>query len=427
MLGAILCRNEILPLLPQLTPEAFFHLGHRRVFEAMRDLAAAGDPIDEITLETALAQRGVLDAIGGLPFLSRLTLIMPTAARAENYAEIVLEKSDVRLLMLALSEALEQGYGDYGTLAEYQATVLAKVSEVIHRASRTGPRPAREIIQDLGRDLERRYRVGDGITGVPTGFADVDDRLAGLQPTDLIILAARPSMGKTALALCMAKRAAEHGYPVVFFSLEMAAIQLMERLLCAEASISTSALRKGTVKRNQSEALGLSLPRLGELPLAIDETASLSIHDVHARARRFATEYAGERPGLVVIDYLQLMRGTTRHRVREQEIAEIARGLKALAKGLGWPVLALSQLNRNLESRGNKRPQLSDLRESGAIEQDADIVMFLYRDVVYNDEAADRHEAELIIGKHRAGKAGTVLLRFDAEYTRFADASHHRR
>lgn len=421
VLGAILLRNETLALVGGLPPEAFYHPGHGKIYAAMRELGEADQPIDTVTLEERLSAHGHLAPLGGLSYLSKLALTVPTADNAEHYAKIVAEKHGARTLILALSEGLQRGHGDYGSLSEYQAEVQAKIGEAISGATRTGPQPIEQVARELARELDRRYEIPGGITGVPTGYTDLDTKLAGLQSTDLVILAARPSMGKSALALCIAKRAAEQGHPVVVFSLEMSAIQLMERLVCAEASVSTTALRMGKVERGQLADMGASWSRLGELPIAFDETPALTHHDVSARARRFAAEHPSDRQGLVVVDYLQLMRGITKHNNREQEIAEISRGLKALAKTLGWPVLALSQLNRSLESRANKRPQLSDLRESGAIEQDADVVMFLYRDEVYDDNTAEPGIAELKLAKHRNGPPGVVKLKYDAAYTRFVD------
>ena len=286
------------------------------------------------------------------------------------------------------------------------------------------------LARELVTELDRRYACKGWLTGMATGFTELDRRTSGLQPGELVVMAGRPAMGKTALAGCIARNCAERNLPVLVLSLEMPALQLIERMLCTAASVCTAALRAGNIRRQDKTNIGSSLPRLAELSLSIDETPALSLPEVRSRARRYAAEQGGrESRGLVIVDYLQLMRGGSRGKGqnREQEIAEISRGLKALAKELHWPVLALSQLNRNLESRSNKRPLLSDLRESGAIEQDADLVLFLYRDVVYDADTEHPDKAELIIGKNRHGPTGTVELRYEAPYTRFSDPPHAKR
>lgn len=421
VLGGILLRQDTLAVVASIvTPDSFHNPRNRAVFEAMQAVDGRGQPIDVVTLEHELRKAGRLEAIGGVPYLSTLALKVPTPDNAERYAEIVRDTHGIRALMLALSELLEQGYEHPDDLADYQARAMAAVSAAVCSTATTGPRSIRESVRDFARVMDRRYSATDGATGVPTGRADLDRHLAGLQPPDLVVLAARPAMGKTSLALGIAHHAAETGVPVVLFSLEMTHVQLVERLLCAQASITTAALRKGEVSREQLDAITDTLAHLRGLPMAIDDTPALTHQQVHARARRFAMEHRDAPIGLVVVDYIQLMRSPDRHGTREQEIAAITAALKGLAKGLGWPVLALSQLNRTLEARTCKRPRLSDLRESGAIEQDADIVLFLYREVVY-DDAADAEHAELIIAKHRNGAPGTLELRFEGKYTRFDD------
>jgi replicative DNA helicase len=277
--------------------------------------------------------------------------------------------------------------------------------------------------------LDERFKSPDGITGVPTGFADLDSRTAGLQPTELIILAARPAMGKTSFAMSLAQTAATTGgWPTLVFSLEMSSTQLAERMLCSEARVDSSALRRGQLQRQDMTNLTYAAATLSKAPILIDDTPALSLRELRARARRFRSNkelFGGKKFGLILIDYLQLMRGSPQaaKASREQEISEISRGLKALAKEIDCPVLALSQLNRSLEQRTDKRPQLSDLRESGAIEQDADVILFIYRDVVYNKETEHPEIAEVIIGKNRHGATGTVETRFEGRYTRFENLS----
>ena len=280
--------------------------------------------------------------------------------------------------------------------------------------------------------LDERFKAAGGITGVPTGFADLDARTAGLQPTELIILAARPAMGKTSFAMSLAQNAATTaGWPCLVFSLEMSSTQLAERMLCSEARVDSSALRRGQLQRQDMTNLTYAAATLSKAPILIDDTPALSLRELRARARRFRSNkelFGGKKTGLILIDYLQLMRGSPQaaKASREQEISEISRGLKALAKELECPVLALSQLNRSLEQRTDKRPQLSDLRESGAIEQDADVILFIYRDVIYNKEAENPHIAEVIIGKNRHGATGTVETHFEGRYTRFENLSQRR-
>ena len=281
--------------------------------------------------------------------------------------------------------------------------------------------------------LDERFKSAGGITGVPTGFADLDAKTAGLQPTELIILAARPAMGKTSFAMSLAQNAATTGnWPVLVFSLEMSSTQLAERMLCSEAKVDSSALRRGQLQRQDMTNLTYAAATLSKAPILIDDSPALSIREVRARARRFRQDPvlfprdgSAKKCGLIVIDYLQLMRGSAQaaKASREQEISEISRGLKSLAKEIHCPVLALSQLNRSLEQRTDKRPQLSDLRESGAIEQDADVILFIYRDVVYNKESETPNIAEVILGKNRHGATGTVETHFEGRYTRFENLS----
>lgn len=425
VLGGILLRNELMAELGDLTPEAFYGPQHTCVFEAMRGLDEAKKPIDEVLLEDELRKREKFEAVGGLAFLSRLALKVPTTENVRYYAEIVRATYAARTLMLAAADIAERGYSYDGDIEEYQAEAMAVLGDAITSSARTERRMAGDVVKNVAHDIDRRSAIKDGITGVPTGYLDLDHRTAGLQPTELVILAGRPSMGKSALAMSIAENTAARGFPVLVFSLEMSAEQLVERLLCAASGVSSTAVRMGRLKRENQSALIASMSKLAELPLAIDDTAGLSLAQVRARARRFAAERGGgnEGLGLVIVDYLQLMRGTkdARQQNREQEIAEISGGLKALAKELRWPVLALSQLNRGVESRRDKRPMLADLRESGAIEQDADLVVMLYRDEFYHPNTDEKYIAELDIAKHRNGATGVIKLRFDGEYTRFSN------
>src|SRR6187551_2149721 len=302
------------------------------------------------------------------------------------------------------------------------------------RAIASCPEPLKGLVKKVFTSLDERFKSADGITGVPTGFADLDSRTAGLQPTELIILAARPAMGKTSFALSLAQNAATSGsWPCLVFSLEMSSTQLAERMLCSEARVDSSALRRGQLQRQDMTNLTYAAATLSKAPILIDDSPALSLREVRARARRWRTDPSmfprdgtAKKCGLILVDYLQLMRGSPQaaKASREQEISEISRGLKSLAKELDCPVLALSQLNRSLEQRTDKRPQLSDLRESGAIEQDADVIMFIYRDVVYNKDCENPHIAEVILGKNRHGATGTVETHFEGRFTRFENLAH---
>jgi len=430
VLGGVLLRNDVLTGLDHISEEHFYDPKHRVVFAAMRRLEAKARPIDEVTLEAELSQEGKLDAIGGLAFLAELAMRVPTADNVEHYAEIVRDTYSARELMLAASEIAAKGYEDYGDVKDYLDQAEAAIFKVTQATDRGGPEILKKLLKDVFSSLDQRFAAAGGITGIPTGFGDLDAMTAGLQPTELVILAARPAMGKTSFALSLAQNAAVgQGWPVIVFSLEMSGSQLAERMLCSEARVDSSSLRRGQLQRQDMTNLTYAANNLSKANLMIDGTPALSLRELRARSRRFMAdkELRGDKKyGLIIIDYLQLMTGSEQARKgsREQEISEISRGLKGLAKELNCPVVALSQLNRGLESRQDKRPQLSDLRESGAIEQDADLIMFIYRDVIYNPETENPAIAEVIIGKNRHGATGTVNTVFEGKYTRFASVTH---
>jgi replicative DNA helicase len=434
ILGGIILRNEVLSNLDTIEVEDFYDNRHKVVFQAIRNLEAAARPIDVVTLENEIEKAGKLDAIGGVAFLGELTLRVPTVDNVVTYAEIVTDKHQARKLMLAAGEISERGYEDNLEVRDYLDDAEAKIFEVTQRRDKTGPEPLKSLVKKVFSSLDERFKADGGITGVPTGFVDLDGRTAGLQPTELIILAARPAMGKTSFAMSLAQNAATRhadgsgGWPCLVFSLEMSSTQLAERMLCSEARVDSSALRRGQLQRQDMTNLTYAAASLSKAPILIDDTPALSLRELRARARRFRSNkelFGDKKFGLILIDYLQLMRGSPQaaKASREQEISEISRGLKALAKELHCPVLALSQLNRSLEQRTDKRPQLSDLRESGAIEQDADVILFIYRDVVYNKDAENPHMAEVIIGKNRHGATGTIETHFEGRFTRFENLS----
>jgi replicative DNA helicase len=432
ILGGIILRNEALTHLDTIEVEDFYDNRHKVVFQAIRNLEASARPIDVVTLENEIDKAGKLDAIGGVAFLGELTLRVPTVDNIVAYAEIVTDKHQARKLMLAAGEISERGYEDNLEVRDYLDDAEAKIFEVTQRRDKSGPEPLKGLVKKVFSSLDERFKSHDGITGVPTGFTDLDGLTAGLQPTELVILAARPAMGKTSFAMSLAQNAATgQGWPCLVFSLEMSSTQLAERMLCSEARVDSSALRRGQLQRQDMTNLTYAAAALSKAPILIDDTPALSLRELRARARRFRSNkelFGDKKFGLILIDYLQLMRGSPQaaKASREQEISEISRGLKALAKELHCPVLALSQLNRSLEQRTDKRPQLSDLRESGAIEQDADVILFIYRDVVYNKEAENPHVAEVIIGKNRHGATGTVETHFEGRYTRFENLSQRR-
>jgi replicative DNA helicase len=433
VLGGVLLRNDVLLHLESLESGDFYDHRHKVIWDAIRNLEATARPIDVVTLENEIEKGGKLEAIGGISFLGELALRVPTAENVVAYTEIVRDHSQARKLILAAGEIVEKGFEDSLEIRDYLDDAEAKIFEVTQRKDKTGPEPVKSLIKKVFSSLDERFKSAGGITGVPTGFADLDVKTAGLQPTELIILAARPAMGKTSFAMSLAQNAATAGgWPVLVFSLEMSSTQLAERMLCSEAKVDSSALRRGQLQRQDMTNLTYAAATLSKAPILIDDSPALSIREVRARARRFRSDPAlfprdgtAKKCGLIVIDYLQLMRGSAQaaKASREQEISEISRGLKSLAKEIECPVLALSQLNRSLEQRTDKRPQLSDLRESGAIEQDADVILFIYRDVVYNKESENPNIAEVILGKNRHGATGTVETHFEGRYTRFENLS----
>lgn len=420
VLGGILLENDALNIvLESLDANDFYSDANAKIFESMAGLFQRGQPIDHVTLRQDLVGKNRLQAVGGDEYLLSLTNTIPTVANIQAHARIVREKAVVRKLISICHEAAATGYGDYGDLAEYLDSVESQVFKVAKERTHNPYEHIKDVVLRTFEEINAASKRGDEITGLPTGFDKVDKQTAGMHPGDLIIIAGRPGMGKTAFALNVAVNASvQRKTGVAVFSLEMPKEQLTRRMLCSEARVDGTRLRTGKLQRDDWPKLARAAGILSELPLWIDDTPAISILELRAKARRLRSENG---LGLVVIDYLQLMRGGGRTDSREQEISEISRSLKALAKELELPVIALSQLNRGVESRGvkDKRPQLSDLRESGAIEQDADTIWFIYRDEVYNKESEDAGVAEVIIGKQRAGPTGTCRVRFFSEHTRF--------
>ncbi len=420
VLGGILLDPDALDRIIEIMSAAdFYRDAHRTIFETMLALSERGEPIDLITLSDALKARGQLPQVGGATFLAELGDKVPSAANVAHYARIVRDKAVLRSLIRVSGEIVGRCYDSQDDIEQF----LDEAERLIYDVSEQRIRPAfvkiEDIIVDTIKTIEQLSERKDLVTGVATGFLDLDSKTAGLQPAELVIIASRPSMGKTTFALNIAQYVALHGRASVgFFSLEMTKEQLVMRLLCAEARVDSSRLRTGHADRDFPR-LAMAAGRLAEAPIFIDDTPSLNILEIRAKARRLKREHGLD---LIIVDYLQLMHGlpnNKREENRVQELAEISRGLKALAKDLQVPVVALSQLNRQVETRGDRRPIMSDIRESGSIEQDADVIMFIYRDEVYHQESPDEGTAEIIIGKQRNGAIGTVRLSFRGEYTRF--------
>jgi len=422
VLGAVLLENEALNrLLEILREDDFYREAHRRIFSAILHLYEHSEPVDLITLSEVLKTRGELDDVGGVEYLNSLVNAVPTAANISYYAKIIKEKAILRKLINRATEIVSQSYSNSGDVDEFIDQAERTIFEISEDRVRPSFYPIKDLIKSSFKTIERLYEKRQLITGVPTGFQRLDELTSGLQPSDLIIIAGRPSMGKTALALNIAQNASvQAAIPAAIFSLEMSKEQLALRMLCSEAKVDAHRLRGGFLSEADWPKLTRAAGSLSEAPLFIDDTPGLSALEMRAKTRRLKIEH---NLGLVIVDYLQLMRGRASADSREQEISDISRSLKALAKELSIPVIALSQLNRRVEERGDKRPQLSDLRESGAIEQDADVILFLYREEVYNKSEENRGKAELIIGKQRNGPTDKVDLVFLDKYTRFENLS----
>ncbi|HHW91465.1 MAG TPA: replicative DNA helicase [Firmicutes bacterium] len=423
VLGAMFLEREaVLVAAEILQPEDFYRDAHRYIFEAILDLEERGRPADLVTVTETLRQQGRLDDVGGLAFVTTLAESVPTAANVEYYARIVEEKAILRRLIREATRIIQNSY-EASTEA---AAILDDAEQAILRISQyrnqSGFMAIKDLISAAYDRIEFLYQNKGGVTGIPTGFKDLDRLTAGLQPSDLIVVAARPSMGKTSFALNVALHVAlEAKIPVAIFSLEMSREQLIQRMLSSEAGIDGQRLRTGFLDEEDWLLLTTAMARLSEAPIFIDDTPSITVMDIRAKARRLVQERG---QALILLDYLQLVNSRRAFESRQQEITEISRGLKALARELQVPVVALSQLSRAVEQRQDKRPVLSDLRESGAIEQDADVVAFIYWDEYYNPDTEKKGIAEIIIGKQRNGPTGLVQLAFLKDSMRFRDLSY---
>jgi replicative DNA helicase len=402
-----------------LQPEDFYRDNHRLIFSAIRDLFEKGDPIDLVSVAEILRQQGRLEQVGGIATISEIARSVPSAANVEYYAKLVSEKALLRQLIQVTSNIFERGYEP----GEEARSLLEDAEKLILDLSRKRVKDGFSIIRDVLLDtfekIEYLYANKGNLTGVPTFFTDLDRMTSGWQPSDLIIIAARPSMGKTALVLNMAQNASVRAkVPVAVFSLEMSKEQLVQRMLCGEAMVDQQRVRTGDLLDTDWPKLTRAVGPLSDAPIFIDDTVGISLAELRSKARRLKSEH---ELGMIIIDYLQLLSVGKRTESRQQEVAQISRSLKGLARELKVPVIALSQLNRGVEQRQDKRPIMSDLLESGAIEADADVISFIYRDEYYNQESEKKGIAELIIAKHRNGPVGTVELGFLKEFTKFVN------
>lgn len=420
VLGSILLDNESIYLaLEKVKAEDFYKSAHKHIFEAMFALSEKLEPIDIITLSEELRRKSLLEQCGGMDYISHLTSLVPSSGNISYYSKIVRDMSVRRRLISEASTIIKDAFETRTELERFLDTVEQKILHIAGDRIGPGFSSVADIVQESIKIIEESYDKKEAITGTDTGFHNLNKLTAGFQKSDLIILAARPGMGKTSLAMSMAQSIGiEHGEAVAIFSLEMSKEQLVLRMLCSEAEVENSKVRTGFLQDRDFPRLVDAAGKIAEAPIYIDDSAALTVTDMRAKARRLHKE---KKLSLIVVDYLQLMKSPLYDQHREQEIADISRSLKALAKELNIPVLALAQLNRAVEGRSDKRPMMADLRESGAIEQDADLIMFIYRDEIYNPDTEDKGVAEVILGKHRSGPTGTVRLGFHEQYTKFVN------
>ena len=419
VLGAMMLKPQAVSQAVELLhADDFYRQAHRAVFEAMEELLRNGEPVDIVTVTESLKKSGLLDQVGGISFLANLTNTVPSTANLAHYAKIVKEKAVLRALIDASTEIAGAAYEASEDIAEQLDDAERKILAIAGGQTTTAFIPAKEVVFDAVDRVSELAKAKGGITGLSTGLATLDNVTRGLQPSDLIIVAARPAMGKTAFVLNIATHVALQGGTVAFFSLEMPREQLMHRIFCAEGQIDATRLARGELDDEEWSRLVKVADRMMKTNLYFDDTSSTTVLDIRTRARRLKAEHGLD---LVAIDYLQLIQAPGRAENRTLAVAEMTRSLKVLARELDVPIVVLSQLSRSTEGRSNKRPMLSDLRESGSIEQDADIVMFLYREDYYNQDTKDANITELSIAKHRNGAIATVRMFFQKEYTRFRD------
>ncbi len=422
ILGSMLTdKDSVMSAIEVLKSDDFYREDNKAIYEAICNLYSRSEPIDIITVKSELVANGKFESVGGLEYLAILPDKVPTTANVEQYIKIVEEKSLLRNLIRTANEIITLGYSQTEEVEDIMDMAERKIFDLLKERSKTTYTPIKDVLIETFAQIEKLYNKSDVITGIPTGFIELDYKTAGLHNSDLILVAARPAMGKSAFVINIASNAAiRAGVPVVIFNLEMSKEQVANRILCSEAMVDSNKIRTGKIEEEDWSKLAGALGPISDAPIYIDDTPGISIMEIRAKCRKLKLE---KNIGLVIIDYLQLVSASgKKNSSREQEISEISRSLKILAKELNVPVIALSQLSRAPEQRkDDHRPILSDLRESGAIEQDADIVMFLYRDDYYNENSEDKNIAEVILAKHRGGSTGTVKLAWLGNYTKFAN------
>ena len=426
VIGSMLTdKDAIIAAIEVLKEDYFYREDNKTIYSAILNLYNRSEAVDIITVKSELSSLGKLEAVGGLEYLAELPEKVPTTANVEKYIKIVEEKAILRKLIKTANEIISMGYDETQEVDTIMDQAEKKIFDTMQEREQTGYTAIKDILVDTFIELEQLYNQKQHVTGITTGFIDLDEKTAGLHNSDLILVAARPAMGKSAFAINIATNAALKGHVgVAYFSLEMSKEQVTSRILCSEAMVDSNKVRTGTIDDEEWGKLANASGELSETQIYIDDTPGISITEIRAKCRKLKLE---KDIGLVVIDYLQLVQGTgKRGASREQEIAEISRSLKILAKEINVPVIALSQLSRAPEQRPDHRPMLSDLRESGSIEQDADIVMFLYRDDYYNEDSEKKNIAEVILAKHRGGSTGTVGLLWLGNYTKFANIEKYR-
>ena len=417
-------QDAVVAAIETLKPEDFYREDNKIIYEAILNIYNRAEPIDIITLKSELSSMGKLDAVGGLEYIAQLPDKVPTTSNVDRYIKIVQDKAMLRNLIKTANEIISLGYDQTEDVEDVMDHAEKKIFDVMQRKNQKGYTSIKDILIESFTKLEELYNQKQHVTGVPTGFIELDKKTAGLHGSELILIAARPAMGKSAFALNIGTYAATRAnIPVAIFSLEMSKDQIGNRILCSEALVDSNNVRTGELNDEELSKLAEISGELSQAQIFVDDTPGISVMEIRAKCRKLKLE---KNIGLVIIDYLQLIQGSGKSSSREQEIAEISRSLKILAKEIEVPVIALSQLSRAVESRPDHRPMLSDLRESGSIEQDADIVMFLYRDDYYNEESEKKNIAEVIIAKQRAGSTGTVELAWLGNYTKFANLEKYR-
>lgn len=419
----LLSRDAIIDASEIIKADDFYKETHKKLYSIIMDMFEKNIPVDLVTIVDELRRLNMLEAVGGIDYITNLSSNIVTTANVSYYAKLIQEKSLLRRLIEASSDIMEMGYqGD--DVQNVLDIAEQKIFDIAQGRNTTNFSPIKDILMSTFYKIEELYKNRGQLTGVPSGFSDLDLKTSGFQPSDFILVAARPSMGKTSFALNVAQNAAiKTGLPVAIFSLEMSREQLVNRMICSTANIDSQKLRTGNLEDDDWPRLAAAMSPLSKAPIFIDDTPGIGVMDIRAKCRRLKLE---KGLGMVMIDYLQLMQGRGKAESRQQEVSEISRSLKGLARELNVPIITLSQLSRAPEARSDHRPILSDLRESGAIEQDADIVMFLYRDDYYNKDSEKKNIAEVIIAKHRNGPTGTVELLWLGQYTKFVSIDKYR-